>query len=139
MRRSPLFRRMCEVISNSNVTYKGPSHEAMRSDLLAAVKAKVEEGCKTWFQHAMKVTGFVLTSDGWTDAQSRPLINFMLVTPKGIKFVRALDTSGSEKTGEFIADKMSEAIDEVGPEYISAVIMDGASNNVTANGILEER
>ena len=130
---------MCEVISNSNVTYKGPSHEAMRSALLGAVKAEVEAGCEPWWKHAMKVTGFVLSSDGWTDAQSRPLLNFMLMTPKGIKFLRALDTSGQEKTGEYIANKMSEVINEVGPEYISAVIMDGASNNVSANEILEDR
>lgn len=130
---------MCEVISKSNVTYKGPSHEAMRSALLDAVKAEVEADCKPWWNHAMKVTGFVLSSDGWTDAQSRPLLNFMLMSPKGIKFLRALDTSGQEKTGEFIADKMSEVINEVGPENISAVIMDGASNNVAANEILEDR
>ena len=130
---------MCEVVSNSNVTYKGPSHEAMRSSLLQAVKAEVEEGCKPWWEYALKVTWFVLTSDGWTDAQHRPLLNFMLLSPKGIKFLRALDTSGQEKNGNFIADKMSEVIDEVGPEYISAVIMDGASNNVSANEVLEDR
>jgi hypothetical protein len=35
---------MYEVINNSNVTYKDPSHEAMRSALLDAVKSKVQEG-----------------------------------------------------------------------------------------------
>ncbi|KAL0039371.1 hypothetical protein WJX79_005329 [Trebouxia sp. C0005] len=34
---------------------------------------------------------------------------------------------------------MSEVIDEVGPEHITAVIMESASNNVSANEILEER
>lgn len=130
---------MCAVISTSNVIYKGPSHEAIRSDLLAAVKAKVQEGCDPWWQHALKVTGLVLGSDGWTDAQGIPLLNFLLSSPKGINFLHALDTSGQEKTGEFIAEKLSEVIDEVGPQYISTVIMDGASNNVSANGILEER
>ncbi len=71
--------------------------------------------------------------------QSRPLMNFMLVTPRGTKFVGALDTSGNEKSGQYIADKMSEVIDEVGPAHITAVIMDGASNNVSANKILEQR
>ena len=130
---------MCEVISNSNVPYRGPSHEAICGELLDAVKAKVEDGCKSWWDHAMKVTGFVLGSDGWTDAQSRPLLNFMLVSPKGVKFVRALDTSGQQKPGDFIADKIGEVIDEVGPEYISAVIMDGVYNNVSASELLEER
>lgn len=111
----------------------------MRTELLDTAKAHVELDSKPWFEHGVEVTGFVLGSDGWTDAQSRPLMNFMLVTPRGTKFVRALDTSGHEKSGEFIAAEMSKVIDEVGPQHISAVIMDGASNNVSANVILEER
>lgn len=130
---------MCEVISSSNVLYRGPSHEAIRGELLDAVKAKVEDGCKSWWDHTIKVTGFVLGSDGWTDAQHRPLLNIMLVSPKGVKFVRALDTSGHEKSGDYIADKLGEVIDEIGPEHITAVIMDGAYNNVSANELLEER
>ena len=62
---------MCEVISSSNVPYKGPAYNAMRTDLLDAVKDCVEVACKDWWQHAIQVTGFVLASDGWTDAQSR--------------------------------------------------------------------
>lgn len=130
---------MCEAISKSNVAYRGPAYNAMRTDLLDAVKCCVENDSQSWSDHGKKVTGFVLGSDGWTDAQSRPLMNFMLVTPRGTKFVRALDTSGNEKSGQYIADKMSEVIDEVGPAHITAVIMDGASNNVSANKILEQR
>ncbi|KAL0048466.1 hypothetical protein WJX82_003960 [Trebouxia sp. C0006] len=63
----------------------------------------------------------------------------MLVSPIGVKFVRALDTSGHEKSGDYIADKLGEVIDEIGPEHITAVIMDGAYNNVSANELLEER
>ena len=62
--------RMCEVISESNMTYRGPSCNALRTDLLEAVKKKVEAKSEDWKQHAMQMTGFVLTSDGWTDAQS---------------------------------------------------------------------
>ncbi|KAL0021663.1 hypothetical protein WJX77_008450 [Trebouxia sp. C0004] len=85
--RSPLFKKMSEVISSSNVPYKGPAYNAMRTDL-------------------------------------------------GTKFLRALDTSGNGKNGQFIADKMSEIIEEVGSEYISVVVMDGASSNVSANEFL---
>ncbi|KAA6425523.1 MAG: hypothetical protein FRX49_04420 [Trebouxia sp. A1-2] len=137
--KSPLFKKMCEAISNSNVTYKGPAYNAMRTDLLDAVKCHVEKDNASWSDHGKNVTGFVLGSDRWTDAQSRPLMNLMLVTPRGTKFVRALDISGNEESAEYIADKMSEVIDEVGPEHITAVIMESASNNVSANEILEER
>ena len=63
----------------------------------------------------------------------------MLCTPRGTKFLHVIDISGHEKNGAIIAGKVSEVIDDVGIEYISAVIMDGAANNVTANGILEEQ
>lgn len=130
---------MCEVISSSSVTYRGPAYNAMRTVLLQAVKDRVESSCEDWLEHAMKITGFALASDGWTDAQGRPLLNFLLCTPRGTKFMRALDTSGNEKNGDYIADKMSEVIDEVGAEYISVVIMDGAASNVAASEVLEDR
>ena len=129
---------MCEVISQSNVTYSGPSYNALRTTLLDDVKKKVEAQLADWEQHARKTTGFVLTSDGWTDAQNRPLLNFILCSPRGQKFLHVLDTSGHEKTGAYIAEQLSQVIQDVGPQYISAVIMDGASNNVSANEILEE-
>lgn len=119
--------------------YSGPSYNDVRTTLLAEVKAGVDKDSKLWEQHARAVTGFVLCSDGWTDAQHRPLINFLLTSPKGQKFLRAIDTSGSEKTGQYIADLLTEIMNEVGPEYVIAVIMDGASNNVSANQILMQR
>lgn len=130
---------MCESISRSYVSYSGPAYNALRTTLLDEIKARVDKDSKLWEQHARDVTGFGLVSDSWTDAQHRPLINFLLTSPKGQKFLRALDSSGSEKTGQYIADLLTEIINEVGPEYIIAVIMDGASNNVSANQILMQR
>ena len=74
---------------------------------------------------------------GWTDVQGRPLLNFCLATPKGTHFLRAVDTAGHEKDGQF--DRLAEVMEEIGPEHIVAVIMDGASANESANKFLEER
>ena len=97
--RSPYFKEMCEEISRSYVPYSGPAYNALRTTLLEQVKARVSKACKPWEDHAREVTGFVLVSDGWTDAQHRPLINFLLTSPKGQKFLRAVDTSGETKDG----------------------------------------
>ncbi|DBA77117.1 TPA: hypothetical protein ACH3X1_009696 [Trebouxia sp. C0004] len=45
--RSPLFKKMCEVISSSNVPYEGPAYNAMRTDLLMA-KFKQPEKFAKW-------------------------------------------------------------------------------------------
>ncbi|KAL3136716.1 hypothetical protein ABBQ38_15545 [Trebouxia sp. C0009 RCD-2024] len=137
--RSPYFKEMCEEISRSYVPYSGPAYNALRTTLLEQVKARVSKACKPWEDHAREVTGFVLVSDGWTDAQHRPLINFLLTSPKGQKFLRAVDTSGETKDGKYIAAQLTAIMEEVGPEDVIAVIMDGASNNVSANQILMER
>lgn len=48
---------MCEAISKSNVAYRGPAYNAMRTDLLDAVKCRVENDSQSWSDHGKKVTG----------------------------------------------------------------------------------
>lgn len=130
---------MCRAISSSHVQYSGPAYNALRNELLDNVKDRVNVATKVWTDHAAQITGYVMVSDGWSDAQNRALINILLVSPKVNKFLQAVDTSGHEKNGAYIADVLSQSIEDVGIEYVMAVIMDGASNNVSANRILEEK
>ena len=119
--------------------YTGPAYNALREGLLKRAKANVTQELQPYFDHARRVTGFALLCDGWTDVQGRPLLNFCLATPKGSHFLRAVDTTGREKDGTFIFEQLEEVIEEIGPEHIVAVIMDGASANESANRLLEER
>lgn len=129
---------MCKVISNSYVPYTGPAYNAMQTSLLAEVKQRVDTSCDPWMQHGRQVTGFVLVCNGWTDAQNRPILNFFLVSPKGAKFLYAVDTSGQSKTAEYVAAQLIDTINDIGPQHVSAVIMDDASSNVSATGIVQE-
>ena len=45
---------MCEAISKSNVAYRGPAYNAMRIDLLDAVKCRVENDSQSWSDHGKK-------------------------------------------------------------------------------------
>ena len=137
--RSGWFKKMCKAISASYVPYTGPAYNALRTSLLQEVKDRVDDACTVWYQHGLDVTGFVAVSDGWADAQSRPLLNMLLCSPKGHKFLKAVDTSGHEKSGQYIADQMTVVINEVGAHNVTGVIMDGAANNVNASKIIEER
>ena len=130
---------MCKAISDSHVPYTGPAYHAMRTTLLDEVKKRVETSCGLWQEHGLRVTGFVLVSDWWADAENRLLLNFMLVTPKGYKFLRTVDTSGQTKPEEYVANQLADIIFEIGLEHISAVIMDGASDKVNARRHIEDR
>lgn len=41
--------------------------------------------------------GVSIASDGWSDSQRRPLINFMAVNEGGPMFLKAIDCSGETK------------------------------------------
>lgn len=83
--------------------------------------------------------GSDITSDGWSDARSRPLLNFLLLTTKGAQFIKAVDTTGQSKTDDYIADMLSEAIEEAGPENVVQVITDSAANCKAAGKLVEQQ
>ena len=74
-----------------------------------------------------------------TDLKGRPLLCLCLATPKGTHFLRLVDCSDSAEDGRFLFERLAEVCEEVGPEHIVAVIMDGASANASAGKLLEER
>ncbi|CAL8465691.1 g5227 [Coccomyxa elongata] len=95
-------------------------------------KAKVDSALDIWRGEGKRVTGFVLSSDGWDDVSGRPLINIVLSTPKGAHFEEAINASGHTKDAAYIAGLWIEQINEVGPEHVSVLITDGAAVNPAA-------
>ena len=85
---------MMQAISNFGPGYKPPTYHALRGPLLQTAKAKVERALGVWRSEGKRVTGFVLSSDGWEDVTGKPLINILLSTPKGAHFVEAVNASG---------------------------------------------
>ena len=81
----------------------------------------------------------MLVSDGWTDATGRPLLNFILLDPKGPKFLKAVDISGNKKNAEYLALELANVIEAEGSADITAVILDGGSANTAAAKILQDR
>lgn len=77
--------------------------------------------CMQGIKEGWALTGCTITSDGWQDVHSRPLLNMLACSPRGEMFLRAVDTSGHMKNAEYIADRLEEAILEVGPEMVVQV------------------
>ena len=63
-----------------------------------------------------------VVSDGWDDRARRSLLNVLTVTPMGAMFVKAVNTTGRMKTGQYIHDVLAEAIQELGPENVVQVV-----------------
>lgn len=87
----------------------------------------------------LATTGCAVVSDGWTDTVNRPLLNYLYVAPSGVRYLYHKDTSGAEKTAEYIADVTSEAIEIIGPDNVTVFVTDSAAVNKAAGALLEAK
>jgi hypothetical protein len=83
--------------------------------------------------------GVTICSDGWTDAQRKQLINFIVVSKSKPMFLQAIDASGEEKTKEYIAKKLIQVVEEVGPKNMVQIITDNATNCKGASLIVQQK
>ena len=78
-----------------------------------------------------------IVSDGWIDAQRRPLLNFMATSEKGPMFIKAIDGTKEYKNKHYISRLFLEVIAEVGPKNVVQIIIDNASVMKSAGSIVE--
>jgi len=83
--------------------------------------------------------GVTICSDGWTDVQRRPLINFIVVCETSPMFLRAINASGEEKTKDYIAEKLVGVVEEIGPKNVVQIITDNAANCKGAGLIIQQK
>jgi hypothetical protein len=132
------FKAAVEASCQFGPSYKPPSVKALRTTLLQKEKEALDEELQS-YKEGLSLSKGTVTSDGWSDTRNRPLLNVLLVSPKGEKFIKAVDTSGETKDAAHIAGKICEAIEEIGPEHICQVITDSAASCKAAGRIIEER
>ena len=101
--------------NNALADYVPLGYNNLRTSLLQQEKAHVDRLLQpikgTW-----KEKGVSIVSDGWSDSQRRPLINFMAVTESGPMFLKAVDCTGEIKDKFFIYGLLKEVIEDVGPQ-----------------------
>ncbi|GJN24856.1 hypothetical protein PR202_gb12625 [Eleusine coracana subsp. coracana] len=107
--------------------YVIPGYNRAREGLLKQERRHIEnllDSTKsTWAEK-----GVTICSDGWSDPQRRPIINFVAVSDKAPMFLRADNCEGQYKSKEYIAEKLKGIIEEVGRHNVVQIITDNAAN-----------
>ena len=136
--RSPYWREMVKAINEAPLGYRAPGYEKLRTTILHKERKNVENLLKpirdSWVQ-----TGVSIVSDGWKDCKNRPLINVIVVCPKGAMFLKAVDCEGQVKDANFIAQLLIESIEFVGVDNVVQVITDNAKVCKAAGALVEAR
>ena len=135
--RNPYFVSAFSYAATHNIpSFVPPGYNLLRTTLLQREKANINNLLQpiksTWEQN-----GVSIVSDGWSDSQRRPLINFMAVSGGGPMFLKAVDCSGEIKDKYFIANLMKDVINEVGPQHVVQIITDNAPNCKAAGQLIE--
>ena len=137
--RNPHFVNALTFAANSPLTsYVPPGYNMLRTSLLQREKANIERLLQP-IKGKWREKGVSIVSDGWSDSQRRPLINFMAVTESRPMFLKAVDCSGETKDKYFIANLMKEVINDVGHENVVQVITDNPPNCKGAGQIIESQ
>ena len=127
------FKRASQLLG-----YISPCYNALKTTLLQKEKSNIENLLepikKTWNEK-----GVSICSDGWSDAQRRPLINIMAVSESGPMFLKAINYEGETKDKHFIADLLISTIQEIGPQKVVQVITDNAAACKAAGHIVEAK
>ncbi|XP_038701981.1 uncharacterized protein LOC119998684 [Tripterygium wilfordii] len=135
--RNPYYIQAFTFACNHNICgYVPPGYNALKTTLLQKEKARIERLLLpikgTW-----KEKGVSIVSDGWTDVQRRPLINFMAASESGPIFLKAVNCGGERKDKKFIANLMKEIILDVGELNVVQVITDNTPVCKAAGLIIE--
>uniref|UniRef100_A0A7N2LNF3 Uncharacterized protein n=1 Tax=Quercus lobata TaxID=97700 RepID=A0A7N2LNF3_QUELO len=128
---------MIKFAANNNLAgYVPPGYNKLRTTLLQKEKAHIEKLLRA-IKDTWKEKGLSIVSDGWTDVQKRPLINFMATSQKVPIFIKSIDGTKEYKDKHFIADLFLKVVGEVGPQHVVQIITDNASVMKAAGSIVE--
>ncbi|GAV62857.1 DUF659 domain-containing protein [Cephalotus follicularis] len=124
--RNPYYVSSYTFTANQSISGYIPSgYNLLRTTLLQNERANIER-----LLHPIKLSWhekeLSIVSDGWTDAQRRHLINFMVVVEGAPMFLKAVNCEGEYKDKWFISDLISTSILEVGPRNVVQVVTDYA-------------
>ncbi len=111
--------------------------DRLRTTILEREKQLCQD-CLASFQKSLQLTGVTITSDGWSDVRKRPLLNLLLVSPKGEMFLKAVDTRGETKDAAYIAGQLIDCIREVGADSVIQVVTDSAAVCKAAGKLVEQ-
>jgi hypothetical protein len=135
--RNPNYRASYNFLASRDMGgYVPPRVNKLRTTLLQQEKQNVEQLLEP-LKSTWGVKGVTIASDGWSDSQRRPLINFIVVIGNGPMFLKCENSEGKVKSKEYIADLLIQVIETIGPKNVVQVITDNAAN-CKATGLIVE-
>lgn len=79
-------------------------------------------------------------SDGWSDIKNVGIVNIVVFPSGGPSLLwSSKDTGTSSHTGQYMCDVISEAIEELGPGRVMALVTDNAANMQLGWELLEQK
>ncbi|GAU37924.1 hypothetical protein TSUD_269390 [Trifolium subterraneum] len=136
--KNPHFISAFTYAANASISgYVPPNYNFIRTTMFQREKNNVEKLLQpikgTWYEK-----GVSIVSDGWIDAQKRPLINFMAISNATPMFLNAIDGTTEFKDKHYIAKLILETISVVGAQNVVQIITDNALVCKAAGSIVEE-
>lgn len=104
--------------------YNLPSSYAFSSFLLDNEYIRIKELVENKINESISLS---LLSDGWTNIKGEGVINFIICTPRPV-FYKSINPGTERETGQFICDKLSEIVEEIGSAKFFLIVTDNASN-----------
>jgi len=112
---NPAFKEAVMKTTAFKKPYVPPSYHDIRTRLLVQARTDLEAQLNHRVYESVRKFGGTLALDRWISVNSRPLCNAMLVSPVGELYLGSVDTTGNEKTVEYMASIMDRFIQQVGP------------------------
>ncbi|KAK2443827.1 hypothetical protein QL285_014899 [Trifolium repens] len=130
--KNPHFIKAFTYAANTSISgYVPPNYNSIRTTMLP--RERLLQPIKdTWYEKGVNIV-----SNGWTDAQRRPLINFMAISNATPMFLKAIDGTREFKDKYYIANLISETISEVGAQNVVQIITDNPPVCKVAGSIVE--
>ncbi|XP_061338275.1 uncharacterized protein LOC133285116 [Gastrolobium bilobum] len=136
--RNPYFQQAFTYAASHNISgYRPPGYNLLRTTFLTQEKDNIDRLCIP-SRSLCRSNGVSIVSDGWSDSQRRPIINFMAVCDGAAMFLKSVDCSGDTKDKYFIFNLLKEVIQEVGVKKVEKVITDNAANCMGAGQLIEQ-
>jgi len=127
--KSPLFLDAIEKTIAYGKTYRVPRPETFNTTLLQNEVERLRKSVLDPLAATYKKYGASMESDGWTNQQHTPLLNFLVYCRRGVYFEKAIATEGTTKTMKWIAETVINVMKSSAVPLIHfvSVVMDGAT------------
>lgn len=136
--KSTYYQDMVDAIAECGVSFKAPTFEKLRCNLLDKVKGDIHDRYQK-IRNEWKETGCTILCNCWSDGRTKSLAAFSVTCPKGTLFLRSIDVSGHVDDAHYLFGLLESAVLEVGIENVVQVMTESDSSYAYAGKLLMDK